>query len=72
MYAIQFGNKEDAAVTTVQTTKSIIAYIKGILNRMPTSGTVATASDIPLAVPTAIPRQIPMNVMLLATRATPL
>lgn len=59
-FAEVIGNKGDAAVTTVGTTKSIMAYAKGILNRMPTSGTVATASDIstavngiPLAVPAA-------------------
>lgn len=43
------GNKTDAAVTTVGTTKTIIAYVKGLLNQLGTlvnTGGTATVGDI--------------------------
>jgi len=39
------GNKVDAAVTSVGTTASIIAYIKGILNQMATNVALVLAGD---------------------------
>jgi len=38
------GNKVDAAVTTVGTTKSLMAYLKGILNKITVPGADATAN----------------------------
>jgi hypothetical protein len=41
------GNKADAAVTAVGTTKSAIAYLKGIINLLSGSGVTITASGFP-------------------------
>lgn len=39
------GNKTDAAVAIVGTSATLIAYDKGILNRLPTAGTVSAVKS---------------------------
>jgi hypothetical protein len=41
------GNKTDTTVTTPSATTSLVAMVKGILNRLPTSGTVLSTANSP-------------------------